>query len=218
MIVAPSRAAAERRKHPRFPVRQIVAESSHLTADVVNLSRGGLGLVSRVVLTVGGSYLLEIRDPRHAIEVDATVRWSRLTQARQTTFGDTISVYSSGLSFHRIRTPHPEGIWAGLRIEAVLDPEAPPAETSAEPLIVIRSPKDGTVARKPEIEVTGSLRVPMEGLLVEVNGADAQLSARGFKAVVRLSPGVNRIAAAVGTETAFLYRSHPVTVVYDPPD
>jgi hypothetical protein len=181
---------------------------------------------SLVGLPVGNSLSFQVSRRGHPqdLRVDGRIQWCRLVTTQVAAGGDVVPRYLTGIAFRPTADPVAEEIWADLQIiGADAEPLAEPANDATDqtdrdpPLIYIHRPEDGARVHSDRLMIVGRILDPLLGLRVMVNGFAAEIEDHRFVVEVLLDEGVNTLSAAAIAGDEFVYRSPPVTIVYEPP-
>ena len=91
----------ERRSHPRLVLRHTYARNALLKGRVLNVSLGGLALESLSGLGTGPLHRLRVTLRDRPFDLEAEVRWCRLTQTITRRPGEVAAIYRAGFAFSR---------------------------------------------------------------------------------------------------------------------
>lgn len=91
----------EKRRHPRLVIQHTRIRNGLLAGRVINMSLGGLALESNTGLRTGSQYRFRVTLADRPFDIEAEVRWCRLTRTVARAPAEVMPVFQSGLSFHR---------------------------------------------------------------------------------------------------------------------
>ena len=106
----------ERRGHGRNVAIEIQGKTPVLDLAILNLSTSGMAVELSQALKVGSSYPFMMSQGIDKISVDGTVQWCRFAGTIPLGPGEHRPIYKAGISFTKIHTPKPTGIWTQLKI------------------------------------------------------------------------------------------------------
>ena len=70
--------------------------------EILDISVGGISLRADRRMNLGAEYSLKVRDKASVIPLTGTVVWCLLSGTRQSEDGDTVPLYTAGMSFSRL--------------------------------------------------------------------------------------------------------------------
>jgi Tfp pilus assembly protein PilZ len=92
----------DNRRHKRFKVDVMEINGMMLFAnevEILDISIGGISLRADRRLNIGTEYTLKVKDRNSIIPLKGTVMWSLLSGTKKNPDGDTIPLYTAGMSF-----------------------------------------------------------------------------------------------------------------------
>jgi hypothetical protein len=101
--------AGEKRQHPRLITQQTTIRNALLVGRVLNMSLGGLGIETATGLRIGSRHSFSVIFAEQPVEIEAEIRWCRLTQTIGKGPGEVAAIYRAGLSFTRTLDLFPDG-------------------------------------------------------------------------------------------------------------
>ena len=189
----------------------------------MDLSRTGMAIEAQQSFPVGEAHGFFLSNRTHQLEVDGRVQWCRAKSVPDESTGLSAQTYQIGVSFTKIHTVEPQGIFAGLRTdgdqalsEFFVEPERPVQPGSTKPLVTIVTPRDGSTVYSSPITVLGIVQGALHDLPLEIEGVAAKIDGEWFEAEIPLSPGSNHISAAIPSRDSVLYRSPVIEVTFEP--
>ncbi len=110
----------ERRGQSRNVAIEIRGKTSVIDLAVLNLSTSGMAVEVSEALKVGTTYPFTMTHRENQISVDGNVQWCRFAGTVPIAKGEHRPIYKAGISFTKIHTPDPTGIWTKLKIASNL--------------------------------------------------------------------------------------------------
>ncbi len=89
----------EKRKYKRTRIRDVVGSYGQSEVEVVNASRGGLGLEGGSPLPVGRACLVRLHVEGRSVHVSGKISWCRLVGTRKVSASTVRPVYLGGLEY-----------------------------------------------------------------------------------------------------------------------
>lgn len=106
----------ERRGHGRNLAVEIQRKTPVIDLTILNLSTSGMAVELSQALTVGSSYPFTMSQRKDRISVNGLVEWCRFAGTLPLGPGEHRPIYKAGISFTKIHTSEPTGIWTELKI------------------------------------------------------------------------------------------------------
>lgn len=91
----------EKREHPRLVLRHTGIRNGLLIGRVINMSLGGLALESTTGLRTRSRHSFRVTLGERPFEIEAEVRWCRLTRTVGKGSGEVVPIFQAGLAFDR---------------------------------------------------------------------------------------------------------------------
>ena len=110
----------ERRGHGRNVVVEMQGKTPTIDLAILNLSTSGMAVELSQAIKVGTSYPFTMSQNNDEVSVDGNVEWCRFAGTVPLGPGEHRPIYKAGISFTKIRTPKPTGIWTKLQIASNL--------------------------------------------------------------------------------------------------
>ena len=106
----------ERRGDGRNVAIQIHGKTPTIDLSILNLSTTGMAVKLSTALKVGSEYPFTMSQGSDQVALNGHVRWCRFAGTIPLSPGEHRPVYKAGISFTKITTPIPTGIWTKLKI------------------------------------------------------------------------------------------------------
>ena len=105
----------ERRGQRRNVAIEISGRTPVIELAVLNLSTSGMAIELSEALKVGTAYPFTMTQGRDKVAVDGNIQWCRFAGSVRIAQGEFRPIYKAGVSFTKIHTLEPAGIWSSLK-------------------------------------------------------------------------------------------------------